>query len=93
MSKPFIPYSSQISKLRHDKKLIIVNDDVAVSSLQNIGYYALIGGYKHPFINAHTRRYENGTRFEDIVALYFSMRNYVAYFLNIYAVLSEEFVR
>lgn len=71
MVKPFISYSSQINKLRHDKKLIIEDDDFAVSLLQNIGYYALIGGYKHPFINTHTRRYENDTRFEDIVALYY----------------------
>lgn len=39
-------------------------------SLQNISYYTLIGGYKHPFIDIHTRKYVNNARFKDIVALY-----------------------
>ena len=38
------------------KNLVITDDDFAVESLQNISYYALIGGYKHPFIDIHTRQ-------------------------------------
>lgn len=70
MSKPFITYNAQIKKLRSEKNLIIANTDFAMDSLQNISYYALIGGYKQPFIDIHTRKYINNTRFEDIVALY-----------------------
>lgn len=46
MSKPFITYTAQIEKLKNEKNLIITDDDFAVESLQNISYYALIGGYK-----------------------------------------------
>ena len=54
MSKPFITYTAQIEKLKNEKNLVITDDDFAVESLQNISYYALIGGYKHPFIDIHT---------------------------------------
>lgn len=70
MSKPFIPYSEQIYKLKNEKHLIITNTDFAIEHLKSIGYYALIGGYKQPFIDIHTRKYTNKARFEDIVALY-----------------------
>lgn len=70
MSKPFITYTTQIEKLKSEKNLIIVDSDFAVEALQNISYYALIGGYKHPFIDIHTRKYINEARFEDIVSLY-----------------------
>lgn len=70
MSKPFITYTAQIEKLKNEKNLIISDADFAVESLQNVGYYALIGGYKHPFIDIHTRRYKNDTYFEEIVSLY-----------------------
>lgn len=70
MSKPFITYNTQVEKLRNEKKLIVTDSDYAVESLQNISYYALIGGYKHPFIDIHTRKYINDAHFEDIVALY-----------------------
>ena len=70
MSKPFITYTAQVEKLKNEKNLIITDTDFAVESLQNISYYALIGGYKHPFIDIHTRKYINEACFEDIVALY-----------------------
>ena len=70
MSKPFITYTAQVEKLKNEKNLIITDSDFAVESLQNISYYALIGGYKHPFIDIHTRKYINDAHFEDIVALY-----------------------
>ena len=56
MSKPFITYTAQVEKLKNEKNLVITDDDFAVESLQNISYYALIGGYKHPFIDIHTRK-------------------------------------
>lgn len=70
MSKPFITYTAQVEKLKNEKNLIITDYDFAVESLQNISYYALIGGYKHPFIDIHTRKYIHDVRFDDIVALY-----------------------
>ena len=70
MNKPFITYTAQIEKLKTEKNLIITDTDFAVESLQNISYYALIGGYKHPFIDIYTRKYINDACFEDIVALY-----------------------
>lgn len=70
MSKPFITYTAQVEKLKNEKNLIITDSDFAVESLQNVSYYALIGGYKHPFIDIHTRKYINDAHFEDIVALY-----------------------
>lgn len=70
MSKPFITYTAQIEKLKNEKNLIISDTDFALESLQNISYYALIDGCKHPFIDIHTRKYRNGACFEDIVALY-----------------------
>ena len=38
--------------------------------LTQIGYFSLIGGYKTPFKKPTTQKYKDGTRFEDIVALY-----------------------
>ena len=70
MSKPFITYTAQIEKLKSEKNMIITDSDFEVEALRNISYYALIGGYKHPFIDIHTRKYINEARFEDIVALY-----------------------
>ncbi len=70
MSKPFISYSAQIEKLKNEKNLIITDYDFAMESLKNIGYYALISGYKHPFVDIHTRKYHNGACFENLVALY-----------------------
>ena len=70
MTKPFITYTTQIEKLKNEKNLIITNTDFALTSLKNISYYGLIDGYKHPFIDIHTRKYVNNTCFENIVALY-----------------------
>ena len=70
MKKPFITYTTQVEKLQNEKYLIITDTNFAITTLKNISYYGLIGGYKHPFIDIHTRKYINNTCFEDIVALY-----------------------
>lgn len=44
--KPFLTYEGQINKLTMDKGLTIADTNAAKISLKNIGYYALIGGYK-----------------------------------------------
>ena len=70
MGKPYLTYKQQIKKLENDKGLVIKDKTFAEQKLTDIGYFSLIGGYKNLFINPMTRQYEQGTSFEDIVALY-----------------------
>lgn len=69
MSKPFLTYNQQLHKLSVDKGLQITDPDDARLALKRIGYFALIGGYKTPFIDPMTRVYQHAS-FEDIYALY-----------------------
>lgn len=86
MSKPFITYTTQIEKLKSEKNLIIVDSDFAVEALQNISYYALIGGNNNPLlifilVNILTKHVLK------ISYLFMNlMKNCVDSFLNIYAV-------
>lgn len=68
--KPFLTYEKQIDHLMHKKGLRVPNPSSAISSLQDISYYALIDGYKDLFYKPMTRCYENGTNFGDIINLY-----------------------
>ena len=68
--KPFLTYEQQIENLSKDKHLVINNIPDAIQTLENISYYALIGGYKDLFYNPMTRTYKSGTTFEDILSLY-----------------------
>ena len=70
MSKPFLSYDDQLNKLEQEKGLIIANRHYARTTLQQIGYFGLISGYKLPFKNPTTQKYKSGTSFEDIVTLY-----------------------
>ena len=70
MAKPFLSFDQQITKLQTDKNLTISDRAYALKVLQNVGYFALIGGYKKPFKDPSTNKYRNGTQFEDIVALF-----------------------
>lgn len=70
MAKPFLTYQQQIDKLQNDKGLIINDVQYAEQMLMQNSYFALITGYKHLFKNKTTGRYKDGTKFEDIVALY-----------------------
>ncbi len=69
MSKPFMTYDQQIQKLR-SKGMIVNNIDYAERMLQKYGYFALVTGYKDLFKNKTTNNYIDGTKFEDIVAIY-----------------------
>lgn len=68
--KPFITYSDQLNILIQKKQLNISNPAYAEKKLHDIGYYALIDGYKDIFYNPMTRTYVKNTNFTDIVALY-----------------------
>lgn len=70
MPKPFLTYDQQIDKLINEKHLFIEDPPCAKNTLKNIGYFALVGGYKTPFINPMTRLYQNGATFKDILTLY-----------------------
>lgn len=69
--KPFLTYDQQISKLITDKRLTITDEATARAALEDISYYALIGGYKHLYYNLMTRQYLPGTTFDDLLALYY----------------------
>ncbi len=70
MPKPFLSFDAQIEHLENNKNLTIPDKEYAKSMLKQIGYFSLIGGYKTPFKNSTTRKYKDGTTFEDILALY-----------------------
>lgn len=92
MPKPFLTFDAQISYLENDKNLVIQNHDYAKTMLKQIGYFSLIGGYKAPFKNPTTRKYKDGTRFEDIVALYYFDENLRELFLK-YILKIERHIR
>lgn len=71
MSKIFLSYDEQIEKLKNEKNLQIDDEVYAKEILRQTSYYSLIGGYKDIFKNPTTKRYKDGTRFEDIVELYY----------------------
>ena len=68
--KPFLNYEEQIHNLVERKGMVITDHKFAVSKLEDISYFALVDGYKNMFYNPMTRKYREGTTFEDIVALY-----------------------
>lgn len=69
MPKPFMTYDQQIEKLK-SKHLGIDDEAAAKETLRQIGYYALITGYKDLFKDPTTRNYREGTTLDDLVALY-----------------------
>lgn len=71
MPKPFLQFHAQIDFLKNEKNLLIQDHEYALTMLKQLGYFSLIGGYKQPFKNPTTKKYQDGTRFEDIVALYY----------------------
>lgn len=92
MPKPFLSFEAQIHYLETDKNLRIPNHEYAKTMLKRIGYFSLIGGYKLPFKNPTTQKYQDGTRFEDIVALYHFDENLRELFLK-YILKIERHIR
>ncbi len=70
MSKPFLTHEQLLDHLETEKGLIITDREYATNMLKQIGYFALIGGYKSSFKNLTTKNFLENTHFEDIVALY-----------------------
>lgn len=92
MAKPFLTFQAQISFLEQDKNLLVENHSFAEAMLAQIGYFSLIGGYKTPFKKPTTQKYKDGTRFEDIVALYHFDENLRELFLK-YILKVERHIR
>jgi abortive infection bacteriophage resistance protein len=63
-------YEQQLYKLSCEKNLVIENEQYAEEMLRQIGYFTLISGYKELYVNPTTRKFKDGTTFEEIVALY-----------------------
>ena len=92
MPKQFLSFEAQIHYLETDKNLRIPDHEYAKTMLKRIGYFSLIGGYKLPFKNPTTQKYQDGTRFEDIVALYHFDENLRELFLK-YILKIERHIR
>ena len=67
MQKIFLNYDQQIEKLKNEKNLLIDNEAYAKEILKQTSYYSLIGGYKDIFKNPTTKKYKDGTRFENLL--------------------------
>lgn len=92
MTKPFLTFQAQLTFLEQDKNLLVEDYAYAEAMLKQIGYFSLISGYKTPFKNPTTQKYKDGTRFEDIVALYHFDENLRELFLK-YILKIERHIR
>ena len=54
----------------YEKGIKIKDREYAEEMLRQIGYFPLMGGYKHLFRISNTKKYKAGTSFEEIVSLY-----------------------
>lgn len=68
--KKFSTFDEQIELLKSEKHLVITDETYAKDVLMRIGYFPLFGGYKHLFRIPLTKKYKEGTTFNEIVALY-----------------------
>lgn len=68
--KPFFTYEQQIKKLTKEKQLVISDTEFAKATLQKLGYFSLIGGYKDLFKHKPSGKYLHGATFEEITAFY-----------------------
>ena len=69
MAKPFLTYSQQIQLLR-DKQLIVDGAVSVETALHQYGYFSLVSGYKDLLKNPTTKNYQDGTAFNDLIAVY-----------------------
>ena len=65
--KKFSSFSDQVSWISDEKGIKINDREYAEEMLRQIGYFPLMGGYKHLFRISNTKKYKAGTSFEEIV--------------------------
>lgn len=70
VQKIFSTFEEQITLLKTEKHLVISDEAYAIDVLKRIGYFPLFGGYKHLFRIPLTKKYKEGTTFDEILALY-----------------------
>lgn len=68
--KKFSTFSQQVDWIIDEKGIIVTDRDYAEEMLHHIGYFPLMGGYKHLFRVPYTKKYKSGTSFDEIVSLY-----------------------
>nr|WP_294526267.1 Abi family protein [uncultured Blautia sp.] len=68
--KKFASFREQVSWICNEKGIIINDRAYAEEILRQIGYFPLMGGYKHLFRISNTKKYKEETSFEEIVSLY-----------------------
>lgn len=68
--KNFSSFEQQVEWIRTEKNIVVNDKQHAEEILQRVGYFSLMGGYKNQFRVPNTKRYKEGTSFEEIVALY-----------------------
>ena len=68
--KKFSTFSQQVDWIIDEKGIIVTDRDHAEDVLHHIGYFPLMGGYKHLFRVPYTKGYKPGTSFDEIVSLY-----------------------
>lgn len=69
MAKAFRAYEDQLAHLKA-KGLAVPNEDAAKDALRDIGYFALVNGYKDLLRDPMTRTYRPGSSFDDVVAIF-----------------------
>ena len=62
--KKFSSFSDQVSWISDEKGIKIKDREYAEEMLRQIGYFPLMGGYKHLFRISNTKKYKAGTSFE-----------------------------
>ncbi len=68
--KKFTTFDQQADWIIDEKKIIASNREYVKEVLHHIGYFPLMGGYKHLFRVPYTKKYKTGTSFDEIVSLY-----------------------
>lgn len=68
--KKFTTFDQQVDWIIDEKKIIASDREYVKEVLHHIGYFPLMGGYKHLFRVPYTKKYKTGTSFDEIVSLY-----------------------
>ena len=92
IKKHFLSYDEQIDLLKQ-KKLSIINDEIAKSELKRYSYYSLITGYKDIFKIAKNGDYKSDASFEGIINLYKFVRLYERVFFTCNLYILEKHIK